>query len=56
MGIGDQLRFPNVASYSMVKKNFFNGIKMPAIYHRRIDGELRLAQRSSYEGFRDALS
>jgi carboxynorspermidine decarboxylase len=56
VSLGDQLRFTNVASYSMVKKSFFNGIKMPAIYHKRIDGELRLAHRPSYEDFRDALS
>lgn len=54
--IGDRLCFPDVAGYSMVKKSFFNGIKMPAIYHKRIDGELRLAHRASYEDFRDALS
>lgn len=56
MNVGDELRFPNVASYSMVKKNFFNGIKMPAIHHRRIDGALRRVHQPSYEGFRDSLS
>lgn len=54
--IGDQLRFTDAGSYSMVKKSFFNGIKMPSIYHKRIDGELRLAHRPSYEDFCDALS
>jgi carboxynorspermidine decarboxylase len=54
--IGDRLCFPDVAGYSMVKKSFFNGLKMPAIYHKRLDGELRLAHRASYEDFRDALS
>jgi carboxynorspermidine decarboxylase len=56
MQIGDRLCFPDVGGYSMVKKNFFNGIKMPSIYHRRLDGVLRLAHRPSYEDFRDALS
>lgn len=54
--IGDTLCFPNVAGYSMVKKNFFNGIRMPDIVHRRLDGELRIVQQPSYEDFRDALS
>lgn len=54
--IGDQLRFPDVGGYSLVKKNFFNGIKMPSIYHTTLDGQVRLAHRPSYEDFRDALS
>jgi carboxynorspermidine decarboxylase len=54
--VGDRLQFSDVAGYSMVKKNFFNGLRMPAIFHRRLDGSTRLAQRSSYEDFRDALS
>lgn len=53
---GHELRFSNVAGYSLVKKNFFNGIKMPAIYHRPRGGEVRLVRRPCYEDFRDALS
>ncbi|MES2738215.1 MAG: carboxynorspermidine decarboxylase [Verrucomicrobiota bacterium] len=56
IAIGDELRFPNVGGYSMVKKNFFNGIKMPAIYHRKLSGELHLAQQPTYEDFREALT
>jgi carboxynorspermidine decarboxylase len=52
--VGDQLHFSDVAGYSMVKKNFFNGIRMPAIYHKRLDGSVRLAHRPSYQDFRDA--
>jgi len=54
--IGRRLCFPDVAAYSIVKKNFFNGIRMPAIYHRPRGGEVRLVRRPSYEDFRDALS
>lgn len=54
--VGQQLRFPDAGAYSIVKKNFFNGLRMPAIRHRDITGRLRVAQRSSYEMFRDALS
>lgn len=56
VSLGDQLCFPNAGGYSMVKKNFFNGIKMPAIYHRKLSGELRLAQNPTYEDFREALT
>lgn len=54
--LGQKLCFPDVGGYSMVKKNFFNGLKMPAILHRSAGGELRLAHQASYETFRDALS
>lgn len=54
--VGERLHFTNVASYSMVKKNYFNGIEMPAIYHRPIKGDVRKVHAPSYEEFRDALS
>lgn len=54
--IGDELKFTDVASYSMVKKNFFNGIKMPSICHKTIDGETRVIREFDYEDFRDFLS
>ena len=54
--IGDELRFSDVAGYSMVKKNFFNGIKMPAICHKNINGETRVIREFDYEDFRDFLS
>nr|WP_245958091.1 carboxynorspermidine decarboxylase [Roseimicrobium gellanilyticum] len=56
VAIGDEVCFSNVGGYSMVKKNFFNGIRMPAIYHRNLSGELRLVQQSTYEDFREALT
>lgn len=54
--IGDELRFTDVASYSMVKKNFFNGIKMPAICHKNIHSETSVIREFNYEDFRDFLS
>lgn len=54
--IGDELRFTDVAGYSMVKKNFFNGIKMPAICHKNIHGETRVIREFDYADFRDFLS
>ena len=54
--IGDELEFTDVAGYSMVKKNFFNGIKMPAICHKDINGKTRVIREFNYEDFRDFLS
>lgn len=56
VALGDELRFPNVGGYSMVKKNYFNGIRMPATYHRNLSGEVRLVQQPTYEDFREALT
>ncbi len=53
--VGDTLRFTNVGGYSMVKKNFFNGIRMPSVWHRTLDGDLRKVQESSYDDFVAAL-
>ena len=56
MAIGDQLTFSNAGGYSIVKKNFFNGMNMPAICHRTIDGELKVVREFSYSDFKKALS
>lgn len=53
--VGDTLRFTNVGGYSMVKKNFFNGIRMPSVWHRTLGGDLRKVQDSSYDDFLAAL-
>ena len=36
--IGDEVRIADAAGYTMVKKNWFNGIPMPSIAVRRLDG------------------
>ncbi len=54
--IGDTLTFSDVGGYSMVKKNYFNGIKMPSIYLKKISGVTKLVKDFSYEDFRDCLS
>jgi carboxynorspermidine decarboxylase len=54
--VGQELCFPDIGGYSIVKKNHFNGLKMPVIVHRQENGELSVAHRPSYEEFRDGLS
>ena len=53
---GDRLSIPDAGGYTMVKKNWFNGVQMPAIVRREPDGELRVVRTFSYEDFRAALS
>ena len=40
----------------MVKKNWFNGVRMPAIAIRELDGEIRLVREFGYQDYVDSLS
>jgi len=53
---GDRLSIQDAAGYTMVKKNWFNGVKMPAIAIRELDGTERLVRDFGYEDFAAALS
>src|SRR5690606_9747577 len=53
---GDRLSFRDTAGYTMVKKNWFNGVRMPAIVVRELDGELRVVREFGFEDFQSALS
>ncbi len=54
--VGDRLSMQDAAGYTMVKKNWFNGVKMPAIAIRETDGTERLVRDFVYEDFVAALS
>jgi carboxynorspermidine decarboxylase len=56
LAAGDRLSFENAGGYTMVKKNWFNGVKMPAIAVRELDGSVRLVRDFGYEDFAAALS
>ncbi|MDF1801562.1 carboxynorspermidine decarboxylase [Thalassovita sp.] len=53
---GDRLSIQDAAGYTMVKKNWFNGVKMPAIAIRELDGTIRLQRDFGYDDFSAALS
>ena len=53
---GDRLSFQDAAGYTMVKKNWFNGVKMPSIAIRELDGSVRLVRDFDYDDFASALS
>ena len=53
---GDRLVFEDMAIYSMVKNNTFNGMRLPAIALREKDGGCRLIKQFGYRDFRDRLS
>ncbi|WP_370204595.1 carboxynorspermidine decarboxylase [Pararhodobacter marinus] len=53
---GDRLSVQDAGGYTMVKKNWFNGVKMPAIAIREMDGTIREVRDFGYDDFAAALS
>ncbi len=56
LNIGDRISIQDAAGYTMVKKNWFNGVKMPAIAIRELDGSLRTVREFSYADYEQSLS
>ena len=54
--VGSEIRFADAAGYTMVKKNWFNGLQMPAIAVRRLNGKTEVVRRFGYEDFVNSLS
>ncbi|BFM51172.1 carboxynorspermidine decarboxylase [Marinomonas sp. THO17] len=54
--VGDRLSFQDAAGYTMVKKNWFNGVKMPSIAIRQLDGTIELVREFDYQDFEQNLS
>lgn len=54
--IGDRLIFCDMAIYSMVKNNTFNGMALPSIYLYTAQEELKLIKKFGYEDFKMRLS
>ncbi|MDD5585200.1 MAG: carboxynorspermidine decarboxylase [Candidatus Omnitrophica bacterium] len=53
---GTIIRIADAAGYTMVKKNWFNGLPMPSIVVRRQDGSFKLVRRFEYNDFVSSLS
>jgi carboxynorspermidine decarboxylase len=54
--IGSTVRFVDAAGYTMVKKNWFNGLKMPFIVVKRLDGKMEIMKKFLYNDFLKDLS
>lgn len=52
---GDTLTFEDMAIYTMVKNNTFNGMRLPAIVLEDKDGECRVVRQFGYEDFKMRL-
>ncbi len=54
--VGDRISIADAGGYTMVKKNWFNGVAMPAIAIREADGTIRAVRRFGYDDYRASLS
>lgn len=54
--VGDEVRFADAAGYTMVKTTWFNGLRMPSIALRRLDGTVEVRREFAYDDFKRSLS
>jgi len=54
--VGDSIVFEDQMHYTIVKATTFNGIKLPSIAIKRINGKTEVVREFGYEAFRDRLS
>lgn len=53
--VGDRISIADAAGYTMVKKNWFNGVKMPSIVIRETDGSMTVAREFGYADYAGSL-
>ena len=56
LAVGDRISLLNAGGYTMVKKNWFNGVAMPAIAIRRKTGAIELVKTFDYADYVASLS
>ncbi|WP_407041416.1 carboxynorspermidine decarboxylase [Candidatus Liberibacter solanacearum] len=54
--IGERISFEDVAGYNINRKNWFNGINMPMIVAKDLDGTLKIIREFSYDDYYKNLS
>ena len=55
LSVGDRISIEDAAGYTMVKKNWFNGVKMPSICIRESDGSITVAREFGYADYEGSL-
>jgi len=56
LSVGNRLVFQDMAHYTMVKNNTFNGVRLPSIGILTAGGEFRLVRKFGYADYRNRLS
>ncbi|QFR49369.1 carboxynorspermidine decarboxylase [Sulfurimonas lithotrophica] len=54
--VGDKVVFEDQIHYTFVKNTTFNGIKLPSLVLKKLDGTVELVKEFGYEDYRDRLS
>lgn len=54
--VHDRIVFCDMAIYSMVKNNTFNGMPLPSIYYQKSNGEIACIKKFGYADFKSRLS
>jgi carboxynorspermidine decarboxylase len=54
--VGDPISIADAGGYTMVKKNWFNGVPMPSIAVRELDGRVKLVKSFTYADYLASLS
>ena len=55
LNIGDEIIFEDMIHYTMVKTTTFNGIRLPSIVIKRLDGEFELVKEFGYSDYKSRL-
>jgi carboxynorspermidine decarboxylase len=56
LSVGDRISIQDAGGYTMVKKNWFNGVQMPSIAIKDLDGRVNLVKRFTYTDYVESLS
>ena len=51
LGIGSRITFLNMGAYTMSKAHRFNGVELPTIYVRRLDGDLEAGGAGNFNDY-----
>jgi len=54
--VGDRISIGDAAGYTMVKKNWFNGVNMPSIAVKEANGSVRVVRDFSFDDYVNSLS
>lgn len=54
--VGDRLSIQDAAGYTMVKKNWFNGVNMPSIVLYDQDKKIKIQKEFTYDDYKNSLS
>jgi len=54
--VGDKITIEDAGSYTIVKKNWFNGLQMPSIVIEKFSGKKKIVKKFNYNDYKRSLS